>query len=144
MVLANYRGISLLSLAGKVFCTIIQTRVQKKTEKTLSESQAGFRAGRSTEDQLFSLRQLVEKYTEIGSPLYCCYIDYQKVFDTVWQEGLWKAMEHFGYPSKIVRPLQALNKISESAARVSQELTDWFPTPMLPGKPLTYSSKCLF
>ena len=76
MDLANYRGISLLSLAGTVFCTIIQTRIQKKTEETLSESQAGFRAGRSTMDQLFSLRQLAEKFTEIGSPLYCCYIDY--------------------------------------------------------------------
>ena len=37
MDLANYRGISLLSLAGKVFCTIIQTRIQKKIEETLSE-----------------------------------------------------------------------------------------------------------
>ena len=100
MDLANYRGISLLSLASKVFCTIIQTRIQKKTEETLSESKGGFRAGRSSVDQLFSLRQLAEKFTEIGSPNYCCYIKYQKVFDTVWQEGLWKAMEHLGYPSK--------------------------------------------
>ena len=38
MDLANNRGISLLSLAGKVFCTITQTRIQKKTEETLSES----------------------------------------------------------------------------------------------------------
>ena len=128
MDLANYRGISLLSLAGKVFCTIIQTCIQQKTEETLSESQTGFRAGRSTVDQLFSLRQLAEKFTEIGSPLYCCYIDYQKAFDTVWQEGLWKAMEHLGYPSKIVRLLQALYKTSKTAVRVNQELTDWFPT----------------
>ena len=128
MDLANYRGISLLSLAGKVFCIIIQTRIQKKTEETLSGSQAGFRAGRSTVDQLFSLRQLAEKFTEIGSPLYCCYIDYQKAFDTVSQEGLWKAMEHLGYPSKIVHLLQALYKTSKSSVRVNQELTDWFPT----------------
>ena len=77
MDLVNYRGISLLSLAGKVFCNIIQICIQKKTEKPLSESQAGFTTDRSTVDQLFSLRQLVEKFTEIGSPLYCCYIDYQ-------------------------------------------------------------------
>ena len=75
-------------------------------------------------DQLFSLRQLAEKYTEIGSPLYCCYIDYQKAFDTFWQERLWKAMEHLGSPSKIVRLLQALYKTSKSAVRVNQELTD--------------------
>ena len=124
MDLASYRGISLLSLAGKIFCTIIQTRIQKKTEETLSKSQAGFTAGRSTVDHLYSL--LAEKFTEIGSPLYCCYIDYQKASDTVWQEELWK--EHLGYPSKIVRLLQALYKTFKSAVRVNQELTDWFPT----------------
>ena len=37
-------------------------------------------------------------------------------------------MEHLGYPSKIVRLLQALYKTSKSAVRVNQELTDWFPT----------------
>ena len=42
--------------------------------------------------------------------------------------ALWKAMEHLGYPSKIVRFLQALYKTSTSAVRVNQELTDWFPT----------------
>ena len=110
---ANYRGISLLSLAGKVFCSIIQSRIQKKTEEILSESQAGFRMGRSTVDQLFSLRQIAEKHMEIGRPLYCCYIDYQKAFDTVWQDGLWKSMEHLGYPAKIIRLLKALYKTSK-------------------------------
>ena len=43
--------------------------------------------GRSTMDQLFTLRQLAEKYSEKRKPLYCCYIDYQKAFDTVWQYG---------------------------------------------------------
>ena len=37
-------------------------------------------------------------------------------------------MEHLGYPSEIVRLLQALYKTSKSAVRVNQELTDWFPT----------------
>ena len=125
---ANYRGISLLSLVGKVFCSIIHSRMKKKTEEILSESQAGFRPGRSTADQLFSLRQITEKYNEIGKPLYLCYIDYQKAFDTVWQEGLWSAMRHLGYPDKIVRLLQALYQISTSAVRVDDDITEWFRT----------------
>ena len=125
---ANYRGISLLSLVGKVFCSIIHSRMKKKTEEILAESQAGFRPGRSTADQLFSLRQITEKYNEIGKPLYLCYIDYQKAFDTVWQEGLWSAMRHLGYPDKIVRLLQALYQISTSAVRVDDDITEWFRT----------------
>ena len=50
----NYRGISLLSHAGKIFALILQRRIIKKTEEILSETQAGFRPGRSTVDQLFT------------------------------------------------------------------------------------------
>ena len=44
----NYRGIGLLSHAGKIFASILQRRILKKTEEILSESQGGFRPGRST------------------------------------------------------------------------------------------------
>ena len=123
----NYRGIGLLSLVGKVVCSIIHSRMKKKTEEILSEFQAGLRPGRSTADQLFSFRQITEKYNEIGKPLYLCYIDYQKAFNTVWQEGLWTAMRHLGYPDKNVRLLQALYQISTSAVTVD-DITEWFRT----------------
>ena len=124
----NYRGISLLSHVGKIFALIIQRRISKKTEEILSESQAGFRPGRSTIDQLFTLRQIIEKYLATNQSLFCCYIDFEKAFDSVWQEGLWKAMQFFNYPAKYIRLLQALYDKSESAVRVNGELTDWFRT----------------
>ena len=124
----NYRGISLLSHAGKIMSIILQRRILQKTEQILSEAQAGFRPGRATVDQIFSLRQLAEKYLEKDKHLYCCYIDFQKAFDSVWQNGLWRAMAFFGYPTKIIRLLQALYKQSQSAVRVNGELTDWFTT----------------
>ena len=133
---ANYRGINLLSLVGKVSCSIIHSRTKKKTEEILSESQTGFRPDRGTADQLFSLRQITEKYNEIGKPLYLCYICFQKVFDTVWQEGLWAAMRHLSYPDKIVRHLHALYQISTSAVRVDDDITEWFRT--LTGKAASY------
>ena len=60
--------------------------------------------------------------------LYCCYIDFQKAFDLVWQKGLWKAMKFFGYPKKYIHLLQALYKQSASAVRVNGELTNFFKT----------------
>ena len=124
----NYRGISLLSHAGKVITTIIQRRMLKKTEDIISESQAGFRPGRSTVDQLFTLRQITEKYLEKGKSLHCCYIDFEKAFDSVWQEGVWKALSFFGFPMKIIRLLQALYSKSNNSVRVNGDLTDWFTT----------------
>jgi hypothetical protein len=60
----NYRGISLLCHAEKLFASIILQRIRNRTEEILTESQAGFRRGRSTIDQLFTLRLLMEKYSE--------------------------------------------------------------------------------
>ena len=111
-----------------VMSIILQRRIFKRTEEILSESQAGFRPGRATRDQIFTLRQKAEKRLEKDRSLYCCYIDFQKAFDSVWQRGLWKAMEFFGYRNKLIRLLQALYNQSQSAVRVNGELTELFKT----------------
>ncbi|XP_037804032.1 uncharacterized protein LOC119598476 [Penaeus monodon] len=54
----NYRGISLLSIVGKAFARVVLNRLQLLTERVYPEAQCGFRAGRSTIDMIFSLRQL--------------------------------------------------------------------------------------
>ena len=54
----NYRGIYPLSIVGKVFARVILMRLQKLAERIYPESQCGFRAGRSTIDMIYSLRQL--------------------------------------------------------------------------------------
>ena len=77
-----------------------------RTEEILSEAQAGFRTGRSTVDQIYTLRQISEKYEEFGKDLYVCYVDVQKAFDCVWRKGLWKVLRYFGYPEKLVRILE--------------------------------------
>ena len=64
----NYRGISLLIIVGKVFDRVILMRLQKLAERIYPVSQCGFRAGRSTIDMIFSLRQLHEKCREQHMP----------------------------------------------------------------------------
>ncbi len=71
----NYRGISLLSIVGKVFARVILIRLQKLAERIYPESQCGFRAERSTIDMVFSLRQLQEKCREQHMPLHIASID---------------------------------------------------------------------
>ena len=124
----NYRGISLLSHAGKILTHIIQQRIRHRTEFILSEEQAGFRPGRGTVDQLFTLHQIIESYIEKGKELHICYIDFEKAFDRVWQTGLWHCMSFFGFPDKYIRLLQTLYNQSLSAVRVNGSLTDWFST----------------
>ena len=52
----NYRTISLLSHPSKVMLKIILNRFQPPAEEIIAEEQAGFRAGRSTTEQIFNFR----------------------------------------------------------------------------------------
>ena len=54
----RYRGISLMSIVGKIFARVLLTRLQALADRIHPEFQCGFRAGRSTTDMIFTVRQL--------------------------------------------------------------------------------------
>ena len=72
----NYRTISLNSHPRKVMLKIILNRLKPQAEKIIAEEQAGFRAGRSTTEQIFNLRILREKYLQHHQDLYHVFIDF--------------------------------------------------------------------
>ena len=94
----NYRGISLLSIVGKVFARVVLARLQVLAERIYPESQCGFRAERSTVDMIFSVRQLQEKCREQQMPLYIAFIDLTKAFDLVSRKGLFQLLKKIGCP----------------------------------------------
>ncbi|MCG8431359.1 MAG: reverse transcriptase family protein, partial [Candidatus Omnitrophica bacterium] len=97
----NYRGISLLSIAGKIFARVILKRLQTLAEQVYPEAQCGFRANRSTIDMIFSLRQVQEKCREQQQPLYMAFIDLTKAFDLVSRKGLFQLLKKIGCPPKL-------------------------------------------
>ena len=122
----NYRGISLLSIPGKVFTKTLQNRMRKYVEAILGEEQAGFRSNRSTIDQIFTIRQISEKYIEQNKTVYNNFIDFKQAFDSVSQKTLWQTLRHFGLPEKLINLIKNIYDKSMSAVRVDTELTDWF------------------
>ena len=79
----NYRTISLISHPSRVILKIILNRLKPQVEKILAEEQSGFRAERSTTEQIFNLRILCEKYLQHQQDLYHVFIDLKKAFDRV-------------------------------------------------------------
>ena len=62
---------------------ITLNRLKSQAEKIIAEEQAGFRAGRSTIEQIFNLRILCERYLQHQQDLYHVFIDFKKAFDRV-------------------------------------------------------------
>ena len=69
----NYRGISLLAIANKIFAKILLQRLLLVANYVLPEAQCGFRSSRSTIDVIFTLRQLQEKAAEQNKPIYIAF-----------------------------------------------------------------------
>ena len=79
----NYRIISLISHPSKVMLKIILNRLEPQAEKIIAKGQAGFRAGKSTTEQIFNLRILCEKDLQHKQDLYHIFINFKKASDRV-------------------------------------------------------------
>ena len=81
----NYRGISLVAHAGKILLKIIARRLSEYCERVgiLPEEQSGFQPNRSTTDMMFVIRRLQELARKKRIPLYVCFIDLTKAYDSV-------------------------------------------------------------
>ena len=124
----NYRTISLISHASKIMLRVILNRLQKEAEEHLAEEQAGFRAGRSTVEQIFNCRIMMEKHLQHQRELFHNFIDFKKAFDRVWHEGLWQVLRKFGIEEGLVTTIQALYSSSSSAVLLNNEVGDYFKT----------------
>ena len=124
----NYRTISLISHPSKVMLRVILNRLKSKAEELLAEEQAGFRAGRSTVEQIFNCRVLIEKHLQHQRDLFHNFIDFKKAFDRVWHDGLWKTMRDFGIDERLVKVIKALYTNSSSAVLLNNQLGEFFRT----------------
>jgi hypothetical protein len=57
----------------------------------------------STTDQIFCIRQILEKKWEYNEAVHQVFIDLKKVYDSVKREVLCNILVEFGVPMKLVR-----------------------------------------
>ena len=127
----NYRGLSMLDVAGKVLAKVLNKRFNSSiAERILPESQSGFRAGRSTTDMIFVCRQIIEKAREQQEPISIGFVDLRKAFDTVNREMLFRVLERFGCPPTFLHLVRALHTNNTATVRAGGELSEAFAVTM--------------
>ena len=99
---SSYRGIMPLSTPGKVLNRVLLERMKEAVNPKLRDQQAGFRWNKSWADQIASLHIIVEQSLEWNSPHHINFIDYEKAFDSVDRETMWKLLRHYEVPKKII------------------------------------------
>ena len=128
LVCKNHRGITLLSIPGKLFTRILLTRALPAIRSRRRPQQAGFMPNRSTTDHISALRLMVEKAREFrkNRHLYIAFVDLRAAFDTIDHGSLWKILQVLGTPPKLVSLFQQLYCDAESSVRINGKLSDSF------------------
>ena len=96
--------------------------------KLIAEEQAGFRAGRSTTEQIFNLRILCDKYLQHQQDLYHVFMDVKKAFGRVWRAALWATMKRYNISANLIRVIKNLFEKATRAVLFNSSIGDWFRT----------------
>ena len=114
----NWRGITLLSVPGKVLGAIILERICESLEQHIREGQAGFRKGKSCADQIFILSNIFEQSVEWRREIVINFIDFKKAFDSLHRPTIWNNLQSYGLPMKIINIIRLMYDGSTSCVRV--------------------------
>lgn len=98
---------------------IIQTRLDVYVEML------GFRKNRSTEDMLNVIRMLQEFGRDHQIPLYFCFIDLTKAYDSIDRETLWIVLARAGVPPKMINIIRSFHDDMRAAVRIDGKLSEW-------------------
>ena len=93
--------ITLLSIPSKILAKIAINRLSSVVDSRSREEQAGFRKGKGCIHQIFTLRNVTEQCTGWQRKLYINFVDFEKAFDSIHRNSLWKILRHYGTPQEI-------------------------------------------
>ena len=84
----NYRGITVLSILGKVLKCVIRNRTIDQIELQLSKMQKEFTSNASAVNAALIVSEAQNEPKDLGEPLKLMTLDTCKAFDVVWQDSL--------------------------------------------------------
>jgi len=90
----NYRRITLMNTAYKIYASILNEKLQRETEEKLREIQFGFRRGRGIMDAIYVLNYVInKKLSRKGGKVFAFFADLKAVFNNVNRRQLYEMMK---------------------------------------------------
>ena len=120
----NYSDIFLVAHAGKILLRIIARRLSAYCERVgiLPEEQSGFRPNRFTTDMRFVIRRLQELAWKKRIPLYACFIDLTKAYDSVDRTLLWTVLARFDVPQNMISVIRQFHDGMQACVRLDDRV----------------------
>ena len=115
----NYRGITLTSIAAKIFNALLRNRIEPKIDNILRKNQNGFRRNRSTTSQILTIRRILEGVRAKNLQATLLFVDFTKAFDSIHRGKMEQILLAYGLPKETVAAIMILYR------NTKVRLPDW-------------------
>ena len=125
LVLAkNYQGITLTSIAAKIYNALLCNHIEPKIDHILKKKQNVFRRNRSTTSQILTTRRILEgvraKNLQVTK-----FFDFTKAFDSIHRGKMEQILLAYGLPKETVAAIMILYRNTKVKVRSPDEDTDY-------------------
>ena len=122
----NYRGITLTSIAAKIYNALLQNRIEPKIDNILRKKQNGFGRNRSTTSQILTIRRILEGVWEKNLQGTLLFVNFTKVFDSIHRGKMEQILLAYGLPKETVAAITILYRNTKVKVRSPDGDTEYF------------------
>ena len=113
----NYRGITLTSIAAKIYNALLRNRIEPKIDNILRKNQNGFRRNRYTTSQILTIRRILEGVREKNIQATLLFVDFIKAFDSIHRGKMEQILLPYGLPKETVAAITILYRNTKVKVR---------------------------
>ena len=124
----NYRGITLTSIAAKIYNALLRNRIEPKIDNILRKNQNGFRRNRSTTLQILTIRRILEGVRGKNLQATLLFVDFTKAFDSIHRGKMEQILLAYSLPKETVAAITILCRNTKGKVRSPDGDTEYFDT----------------
>ena len=110
----NNLGITLTSIAAKIYNALLRNRIDPKIDNILRKNQNGFRRNRSTTSQILTIRRILEGVRAKNLQATILFVNFTKAFDSIHRAKMEQILFAYGLPKENVAAILYRNtKVKE-------------------------------
>ena len=122
----NYRGITLTSIAAKIYNALLGNRIEPKIDNILRKNQNGFRRNRSTTSQILTIRRILEGVRAKYLQATLIFVDFTKAFDSIHRGKMEQILLAYGIPKETVAAITSVYRNTKVKVRSPDGDTEYF------------------
>ena len=123
----NYRGITVLSILGKVLKKVLQGRTESLLTRNQSRLQRGFTKKSSSVNAALLISEVQNEAMDKGEFLTLVTLDAAKAFDVVWQASLLRKIYHEGVDGTLWLTLSSMYSNAVTSVKWGPHVSSSFP-----------------